>query len=45
MAGAPALSDDARVIALLCSSVAAARGEVAKPLGPAAWARVAARLA
>jgi predicted Rossmann fold nucleotide-binding protein DprA/Smf involved in DNA uptake len=45
MAEAATLSDDARVIALLCSSVAAGRGDVAKPLGPAAWARVAARLA
>jgi len=44
MVEAAPLSDDARVIALLCSSVAAARGEVAKPLGPAAWAKVAARL-
>ena len=44
MVEAAPLSDDARVIALLCSSVAFARGEVAKPLGPAAWARVAARL-
>lgn len=39
------LSDDARVIVLLCSSVASARGESAKPLGPAAWARVQNRLA
>jgi predicted Rossmann fold nucleotide-binding protein DprA/Smf involved in DNA uptake len=45
MVEAAPLSDDARVIALLCSSVAAARGEVSKPLGPAAWAKVAARLA
>ena len=45
MVEAAPLSDDARVIALLCSSVAFARGEVAKPLGPAAWARVAVRLA
>ena len=37
-------SDDARVIALLCSSVAAARGETARPFGPVAWSERAARL-
>ncbi len=38
------ISDDARVIVLLCSSVVTARGETARPLGPGAWANLAARL-
>ena len=39
-----AISDDARTIVLLCSSVAASRAASAKPLGPAGWAKMAARL-
>ena len=44
MVDAAPLSDDARGIALLCSAVAAGRGEGGRPLGPAAWARVSLRL-
>ncbi len=39
-----AMSDDARAILLLCSSVAAGRGDDARPLGPAGWAKVAEQL-
>jgi predicted Rossmann fold nucleotide-binding protein DprA/Smf involved in DNA uptake len=43
------VSDDARAILLLCSSIAAgrgdaARGDDARPLGPARWARLAVQL-
>ncbi len=40
-----AISDDARAIVLLCSSIASSRHEPTKPLGPAGWAKVADRLA
>ena len=43
--GGPAILDDARVMLLLCTSVAAPRGEAARPLVPAAWSRVAGLLA
>ncbi len=39
------MSDDARAILLLCTSVAAGRGDDARPLGPAGWAKVAAQVA
>ena len=44
MAPTDPISDDDRAILLLCSSIAAGRGEAARPLGPAGWAKVAAQL-
>lgn len=38
------LSDDARTIVLLCSSLAAARGETVRPLGPVGFAKLLAAL-
>jgi DNA processing protein len=38
------VSDDGRALLLLCSSVASARGEEARPFGPKGWARLAGRL-
>ena len=39
------VSDNGRALLLLCSSVAAARGETDRPFGPRGWARIAQRLA
>ncbi len=38
------LSDDARTTVLLCSSLAAARGETVRPLGPVGFAKLLAAL-
>jgi predicted Rossmann fold nucleotide-binding protein DprA/Smf involved in DNA uptake len=39
------VSDDARTLILLCTSLAVARGQVVRPCGPRTWAKVAERLA
>ncbi|MEW6225717.1 MAG: DNA-processing protein DprA [Chloroflexota bacterium] len=44
MATPTALSDGARALILLCSSVVAARGEEARPFGPRMWAKLQTRL-
>ena len=44
MRGLGVLSDEARVLVLLCSSVVTARGEEARPFGPRTWSKFQERL-